>query len=167
MGGYTNNFIILPWYPAWLLQPLSYHHMDSLYSHHSYWERQRDTERQRKERMKREKTLLTQHPVFLLCINVHGWLPGDLQLLTSSKCWATLGSAEPIKPGLSTVHMWLCFLQPWAGWSYGSFQCLCTPSISLSPDWMVCPCIKESWLHKHTYFQINLFPSFSLFPFTV
>lgn len=151
--------MILPWYPAWLLQPLSHHHMDSLYSHHSYWERQRDTERHR-ERMKREKMLRTP--------------TSDLSSLNKWMWPIIWGPKVTKKPpmlgrlGVSTVHVCLTFLLPGAGWSErGSFQRLCTPGMSLSTKWEVCPCLKGSWLHKHPRIQSHLFPSVPVLPFTI
>lgn len=157
--GLYNNFIILPWYPARLLQPLSHHHMDSLYSHHSYWERQRETERQR-ERMEREKALLTQTSS-LSSLNKCIWLIFWGHKVT--KKLSMLG-----KLGFGPVHVWLAFPLPWAGWSEGgSFQCLCTPGMSLSTKWLVCPCVKGSWLHEHSHIRSHLFPSVPIFPFTI
>lgn len=111
-------------------------------------ETQRDTEREWKER----KTLLTQTSG-LSSLNKCIWL--IFWGLKVTKKPPVLG-----KLGFSTVHAWLTFPLPWAGWSDGgSFQRLCTPGTSLATKWLVCPCPKGSWLHKHPHLQSHLLPS--------
>lgn len=76
--------------------------MDSLYSDHSYWERQRDTERQR-ERMKREKTLLTQASSlssFYKCTRLIFWGPN-----VTKKPWPA-GAQQCVRPGHGVVLVW-------------------------------------------------------------
>lgn len=77
--------------------------MDSLYSDHSYWERQRDTERQ-KERMKREKTLLTQASSlssFYKCIRLVFWGPN-----VTKKPSGPAEAQQCVKPEHSVVLVW-------------------------------------------------------------
>lgn len=156
--GYINNFIILPWYPAWLLQPLLHQHMDSLYSDHSYWERQRDTERQR-ERMKREKTLLTwasSLSSLYKCIWLIFWGPNVTQ-----KPKGPAGTQQCVKPGHGVLLVWPTLPCPELGTATEA-------AFHGSAPWHeLCGCsihVKGSWLHKHPH---HLFSSIPAFLFTI